>query len=256
MLKKKLQHYKEEFKKCINDLKHKKTFYKQIPNLITISRPLGMIPANILFFTGHKVFALVLTTLLLSTDFIDGKLARKWNVQSNLGADLDAVGDKIIFLGMSLPLILSNHLFIINVLLELAISYINIKGRIHELDTKTVYFGKVKTWFLSATLVAGYLTHFFNLPLSIFITFMIGTSINQSIALHEYISNYKKMKQISLETNQKFDKQNEDSKEKNDTKSKTIEDVKQELINEKELLLSSKEETRIIENTKTRIRKK
>ena len=94
MIKEQLNKYKEDFNNCINDLKNIKTWYKQVPNLLTISRPIGIIPANILFFTGDVVPAVILTGCLLLTDLFDGKLARKFGVQSKLGADLDAVGDK------------------------------------------------------------------------------------------------------------------------------------------------------------------
>jgi len=147
MIKEQLNKYKEDFNNCINDLKNIKTWYKQVPNLLTISRPIGIIPANILFFTGDVVPAVILTGCLLLTDLFDGKLARKFGVQSKLGADLDAVGDKIMFLGMALPLVVSNPLIIINILLEGLISSVNVLGRMHNLDTKTVYSGKLKMWF-------------------------------------------------------------------------------------------------------------
>ena len=138
MLKGFLNKYRDDFNDCIGYMKNVRTWYKLIPNLLTISRPIGMIPANILFFTGNVVPAMVLTGVLLLTDLFDGKLARKWNVQSKLGADLDAAGDKIMFLGMALPLIVSNPIMILNVLLEAAIALVNVKGRIKGLNTETV----------------------------------------------------------------------------------------------------------------------
>ena len=250
MFKKILQKYQEEFKQCLNDLKHKETFYKQIPNLITITRPLGMIPANILFFTGHHLAAIILTGILLSTDFIDGKLARKWKVESKLGADLDAVGDKLIFLGMALPLVISNQLFLLNVLLEAAISYINVKGRLNELDTKTVYSGKVKTCFLSTTLLTGYLVEIFNLPHFLFQSLIISTFLTQTIAMQEYTSNYEKMKINSEQNHSKEDK----TKEKDEQNTKKL-NSKQELIKEREFLLSLKEPNKETKNKK-KVRKK
>lgn len=241
--------YKKEFKNCLNDLKHKETFYKQIPNLITISRPLGMIPANILFFTGHPGAALILTTLLLSTDFIDGKLARHWKVESKLGADLDAVGDKIIFLGMSLPLIVSNPLFLLNILFEMAIAYINVKGRMDDLDTKTVYSGKIKTCFLSITLLIGYLVQFFNLPLFLFQSLIVTTSVTQCIAFQEYMNKYTEMKQ-NMKTTSPIKEEiisNDELQQK--------EGLKEELIKEKEFLLSMKEPDKE-KKDKKKVRKK
>ena len=65
MIKEYLSKYKDDFNNCLKDLKNIKTWYKQIPNLLTISRPIGMIPANILFFTGNVVPAIILTGILL-----------------------------------------------------------------------------------------------------------------------------------------------------------------------------------------------
>lgn len=193
MVREYLSKYKDDFDNCKEYFKNVKTWYKLIPNLLTVSRPIGMIPANILFFTGNVIPAVVLTGVLLCTDFFDGKLARKWNVQSELGADLDAVGDKIMFLGMVLPLLVSNPVMIVNVLFEGIIAFVNTVGRIRGLDTKTVYSGKVKTWFLSLTLGVGYLVKFFNLPMSVLNVLVLLTSLTQGIALSDYVGKYKEM---------------------------------------------------------------
>ncbi len=198
---KELSKYKDDLKNCLNDLKNVKTWYKQIPNLLTISRPLGMIPANILFFTGNVLPAIILTGCLLLTDLFDGKLARKWNVQSKLGADLDAVGDKIMFLGMALPIAVINPMIIINILLEGAIAGVNVMGRLQGLDTKTVYMGKIKTCFLSLLLLMGYVTHFINVPSIIWDIIMMTTCVTQGMTLGSYVNKYKKMKNEIQESN-------------------------------------------------------
>lgn len=209
MIKKHLRKYKDDFEDCKNSMKSVRTWYKLIPNLLTISRPIGMIPANILFFTGNVIPAIVLTALLLLTDLFDGKLARKWNVQSKLGADLDAVGDKIMFLGMSLPLIVANPLMIINLILEGVIALINVFGRIKELDTKTVYSGKIKMWFLSLTLGMGYLTKIFNMPISILKVLIGSTALSQLVAIKDYITEYRKM-DFDKKLNMKLDECKDD----------------------------------------------
>ena len=150
-------YYMGEFKKCFEDLKHKDTFYKQIPNLLTASRAVGMIPVNILFLTGNMVSGMVLLGLLLSTD---GKIARKYGIVSKFGADLDAVCDKIMAIGLMLPLLFDMPLLIFNGLLEVIIASFNVMGRLEGIDTKTLFSGKVKTWFLSLTLALGYLAKF------------------------------------------------------------------------------------------------
>lgn len=232
-----MKRYKDDFDNCVNYMKNIKTWYKLIPNLLTVSRPLGMIPVNILFFTGNIVPAVVLTGCLLLTDLFDGKLARKWEVTSKLGADLDAVGDKIMFLGLALPLLVNVPGLAINFLLEAGIAGVNVFGRLNNLDTKTVYAGKVKTWFLSLTLLSGYLVQFFNIPKMIFNVLMLITSFFQGYALSDYISNYRKMefdkkKDINLE-----EKEDNEFFEREKVKEKT--DLIEELVKEKNFYLSS-----------------
>lgn len=189
-LNKYLNKYKDDFDNYLGYAKNIKTWYKLIPNLLTIARPIGMIPANILFFTGNIIPALILTSCLLITDFFDGKLARKWEVQSKLGADLDAVGDKIMFLGMALPLLVNYPVMLINILGESLIAAVNVKGRMNGLDMKTVYSGKIKTWFLSFTLGLGYLVQFFHLPVSILRLLSLVTGVSQCVTLKNYVSMY------------------------------------------------------------------
>lgn len=243
MFKKIFSKYEDDFKNCKKDLSNIKTWYRQIPNLLTISRPIGMIPANILFFTGNVVPAIILTGALLITDLFDGKLARKWNVQSKFGADLDAVCDKLMFLGLSVPLLINYPLFIINFLLEGAIASVNVLGRINGLDTKTVFSGKVKTWFLSLSLGLGYLVQFFNIPSVALKISTIVTGFSQSVALGEYIFEYKKMMREKNGKDVKADKENEIIFEelKNEEQDKLLEQLKRE----KEFVLSTLEPGKI-----------
>ena len=247
MIKEYIEKYKREFKKCINDLKHIDTFYKQIPNLITISRPIGIIPANILFFTGQVIPAICLTIGLLLTDLIDGPLARKLNAQSELGADLDAVGDKLMFIGMALPIIVSNPIMIINVILELIISTINVIGRINGLDTRTVYSGKVKTWFLSISLVLEYACKLLGVPNIALKLSLLATGISQLVTIKDYAKNYKE-----LENKQKEEVQENDTTL--DMSPQPEKTLLEQLKREREFLLSTKTQDK--EKTKRRTRKK
>ena len=186
--------YKEEFKKCLKDFSSFKTFYRQIPNLLTFSRALGAPVISFLFLKGYLRIGIISTLFLFLTDAIDGKLARKWEVESKFGADLDAFCDKIMFLGLSIPLLMSNPIVLINFISEGIISLINVVGRINGLNTKTVFSGKVKTWFLSFMLGMGYLVKFFKFP-TFALNLMVGlTFISQGVAVFDYIKEYKIMK--------------------------------------------------------------
>lgn len=225
--------YKDEFKRCIKELKHKDTFFKQIPNLLTFFRAISMIPVNILFLLGKPILGIILASLALSTDFFDGKIARKYNIQSDFGADLDAVCDKIVFLGLSLPLVLTNIGILINLFFEGLIAYVNIKGRMNGKDTSTIFAGKVKTWILSITLIAGYLTSILGLPIEIFTSLIAVSALSQSCVL----AKYRNINQKPVRENNNIDTTLEENKEEFEQhENNLIQDLKKE----RDFLLDSK----------------
>nr|MCH9742295.1 CDP-diacylglycerol--glycerol-3-phosphate 3-phosphatidyltransferase [Pseudomonadota bacterium] len=71
---------------------------RQLPMWLTWFRIMA-IPAFILFFwlegSGERWWTAGLFTIAAITDMLDGWLARKWQVQSALGAFLDPVADKL-----------------------------------------------------------------------------------------------------------------------------------------------------------------
>lgn len=240
------EHYKIEFKNCFNDLKSKDTFYKQIPNLLTASRAIGIIPVNILFLTGNMIPGMVLLGLLLSTDFIDGKIARKYGIVTKFGADLDAVCDKIMAIGLLIPLLFASPILIINLLLEVIISVINVSGRLKGIDTKTLFSGKVKTCFLSLTLGMGYLMKF----IPTFYHAFILSSIITIPAQIKTILDYKKYVSAEEEINEVINSQDRCNEPVLSDREQKIKDLQRE----KEFLLSTK--NNVMDKPKVKKRKK
>ena len=72
-----------------------------LPNKLTIAR-MVMIPVFILFFylnfTAHYFVALAVFGIACLTDLFDGKIARKYNLVTNLGKFLDPIADKVLVL--------------------------------------------------------------------------------------------------------------------------------------------------------------
>lgn len=72
-----------------------------LPNKLTVSR-MVMIPVFILFFylefIGHYFVAIAIFGVACLTDLFDGKIARKYNLVTNLGKFLDPIADKVLVL--------------------------------------------------------------------------------------------------------------------------------------------------------------
>ena len=72
-----------------------------LPNKLTISRVV-LIPIFILFFylnfTAHYFVALGVFCIAGLTDALDGIIARKYNLVTNLGKFLDPIADKVLVL--------------------------------------------------------------------------------------------------------------------------------------------------------------
>lgn len=168
---------KEFFKEFASEIRSIKrsNIKKHIPNILTFSRALApfiIIPTILL---GRLDIAVVELVFFAITDFLDGKLARKFNCVSKFGVKLDAVCDKIFALGLMIPAIIKYPVLLINLLLEFCISYINILSESKENNPKSNIIGKIKTVFLSATLVLAYLPNVDDLYILLFsiITFML-----------------------------------------------------------------------------------
>ncbi len=71
---------------------------ENLPNYLTFGRIIA-IPFMVLFFLLEDGIKYVTTTIFIIaclTDYLDGYLSRKWNVQSKLGELMDPIADKLI----------------------------------------------------------------------------------------------------------------------------------------------------------------
>ena len=79
-----------DLKQIFLEIKDKKTRKKQIPNMLTLSRllaPVLIIPCSI---AGAFPLALSFVALFSITDLLDGYIARKYHLTSEIGKNLDA----------------------------------------------------------------------------------------------------------------------------------------------------------------------
>ncbi|MDD2391484.1 MAG: CDP-alcohol phosphatidyltransferase family protein [Bacilli bacterium] len=241
---------KKDLKDAFNDLKSPKTFKKQIPNLLTASRlfaPLIIVPLAI---SGNLLAATIVVCATAATDGLDGFFARKLNVKSRLGENLDAFSDKMFTLGITLPLVAFNPILLINLGLEALISKINIDAKLKNADVKSSIIGKAKTVVLFMLLSASYLS--LTVPIKAFIipTLIASTSLLQTGAIIDYkITNNKKIKQgETKKIEQQEIKENEKKNNNELEKEKNIllsikKSLENEIVEDKEKVLSYKKKS-------------
>ena len=146
-----------------------------LPNKLTLTRII-LIPffvaAFYLPFTGHYFVALAIFALASFTDFLDGKIARKYNLITDLGKFLDPIADKVLvtagiiiavadpranvfttLLGKELGLILGGIGVVIIISRELVVSSLRMMAAKRGKVLAAEYIGKVKTFVTDVTLV-------------------------------------------------------------------------------------------------------
>ena len=67
-----------------------------MPNLLSAFRMIAFLPVIILFSFEYYLISFFLFTVAAWSDFLDGFLARRYNITSNLGSLLDLLADKIL----------------------------------------------------------------------------------------------------------------------------------------------------------------
>jgi phosphatidylglycerophosphate synthase len=84
---------------------------KYLPNLVTLCRVILTIILNIYIFLdfGEILVPLILTTIIFSSDFADGWLARKYNVVTKFGVGFDAFAD-IFYVALSYAVLTGYHI--------------------------------------------------------------------------------------------------------------------------------------------------
>lgn len=206
-----------------------------IPNWLSFSRVIGGLAIPIMTYTGTPLPVLFGTISFLAiSDFLDGKAARIIaKEETEEGAMLDAVSDKIFSLLLIIGIIPMLPVFAINGILESAIALINAKLLSKGGHPKSNLLGKAKIWPLSIALILGYLAlaiQNLNIAgitnetlLAISTALSIGTIPLQSINIKQYLDEYKKQTKNKEEENieKEPSKQNTSKKNKALTNKKT-----------------------------------
>ena len=156
-------------------------------NLLTTLRFLSILVLIIIFKkTSHRLFIITISLLFL-TDFIDGKLARKYKVQTIYGSNMDTIADKALSIGLIILLLKKNKYIYLVLLGEIIISIINTLAKLQHKKTKSSLIGKIKTWFLSITIILSYINYFKLLKTIYVLPYIIITSLTQIYCIVDYI---------------------------------------------------------------------
>lgn len=191
-----------ESKKALKELFSKKG-YKQIPNLLTASR--GIAPIVILPFliTNNLPGAIIAECLFASTDFLDGFIARKFNLGSEYGKKLDTICDKIFAVNLLLPLLLFIPSAGITISLEVIIGAINTISMLKSNNPNSSLLGKFKTASLSLTIILSYISIFTPISSGILnLSIALTTLLQGTTAIDYYLTDkIKDVKKNELEYN-------------------------------------------------------
>lgn len=208
------------------------------------------------------VSAAIFSGVFLATDWIDGHLARKFKASTFFGALFDGATDKTYGI-MSLLLLMTINpiLFCIPLLIEVGIISVQNKKLQNGLNVQSNMMGKIKTWFLSLSIVGSFIAvDLLNLPP--FIEYMKYASLDKvssiknililfGIELPAIVTQILTLKSYSKENEEGIKEQNVNLKE---TTNEEINDINLELENialEKEKLQEEKsylEKVRILGN--------
>lgn len=188
-----------------------------IVNLITLTRVFGAIYLPMSYFShGLGYFALFIC-LVFFTDFIDGKLSRKWEVESFLGSLLDSVADKLFALVVLAVLAYEYKSVLIVLFCEVYILVTGILAFNNNKNIKSSKTGKTKTFILDASVSIMYIflaknVYAAKIPLSLnnfliksennVIYILIGIMIGMEfLTIADY--SIKRYKQVSYKKNSK-----------------------------------------------------
>lgn len=132
------------------------TMKKYIPNILTILRIIFTPVVIYLGLTNHYKILIFIAAVIAFTDAVDGHLARKWNVTSELGAKLDAIADKMLAIGLLIILIIKKHSFFYVLILECLIALMNLYFYFKKRVSASLLVGKFKTWIIFITIILGF----------------------------------------------------------------------------------------------------
>jgi len=162
---------------------------KNIPNIITFSRVVALVSGFIYFIKDEYIVAMIFYLYGVTSDAIDGYLARKLDAYSKFGKYLDAISDKFLLLSIIIVSIINkNYLVILPAIFELIISIIAYLIIIKKRKSYTERVGKIKTTIEFTMMIVALLLIRIKIMYIIFIPLLILTIYFQVQCINAYIN--------------------------------------------------------------------
>lgn len=221
-------------KDMFKEIKDKKTRKKQIPNMLTLSRllaPFLIIPCSVM---GAYPLAFTFVGLFSITDLLDGYIARKYHLTSEVGKNLDALADKVFAGTLLISLISTNLMYCVTLFLELIIGGVNVTQAFNGHNPKTHMIGKVKATLLYILVALGFGSIYLDIPKLLISSLFLTTSVLQVQSIKKYCKVHdEKVEEVVLE--EVIPVADEDVDDKTNDKEKS--NLKEKLNSLKEILL-------------------
>lgn len=138
--------------------KDNKTLKKMIVNGLTLSRVAGTIAMPVLFNVLSAPAFIATIAAILFTDFLDGQLARKWEVSTIFGSVADMAADKLFGVAVLIALATIYPVMYIPLGLEVLITGINTFSAKQGAIAKSSELGRIKTWVIGLSMCALLIT--------------------------------------------------------------------------------------------------
>lgn len=138
-----------------------KEWLKHIPNKLTLARMVAIPVLLLLYPIDIYAFKFIAACVFLGaalTDFFDGYLARKYNIETPEGALLDPIADKMLVMTGLVLLVSTNKLYsflaVLLICRESFISGVRLIAMERQINIDVNMFGKFKTGFQVAGIFA------------------------------------------------------------------------------------------------------
>ncbi len=128
-----------------------------LTNFVTSLRAVGVLIIIPVYYLYGGLSAFLLSAGCFLTDYIDGKMARKFKTSTFLGSMFDGITDKAFLIVSLIILMTITPLAIVPILMELGIVGMQTLKYKNDMSVKSNIIGKAKMWLAGLTMAACYL---------------------------------------------------------------------------------------------------